>query len=80
LVGSFKQPPPGQPKSAPYNDKEEKMGEKLEGFDDAVARKNFRVVVIRPDVVEMLDLNPESAHREIYTFENNDWKSVETWP
>lgn len=56
------------------------MGEKLKGLDDTVARKNFRVVVIRPDVVEMLDLKPESAHREIYTFESDDWKVVETWP
>lgn len=58
------------------------MGEKITTLDDPVARKNFRVVVIRPDVVEMLDLNPDSAHREIYTFDtkSDDWKTEETWP
>lgn len=82
VQGSFKQPPPGRPKSEPYNDGEEKMGEKITGLDDVVARKHFRVVVIRPEKVEELSLAPDSAGRKIYTFnkETMGWDMEETWP
>ncbi|KAJ8611709.1 hypothetical protein MRB53_037820 [Persea americana] len=74
--GSFKQPPPGQPKSKPYNDKEEKMGEKVTGLDDKIARENFRVVIIRPQLVEMCDISdPSKARREVYTY--NDKNELE---
>lgn len=58
------------------------MGEKVTSLDDPVARKNFRVVIIRPEVVEMLDLKPESARRERYTYlpESDSWDQVTTWP
>jgi pyridoxamine 5'-phosphate oxidase len=81
-LGSFKQPPPGQPRDKPYNKDENKMGEKLTGLDDPVARKNFRVMVIKPEKVEELNLDPESAGRKQYTFneETHEWDLVETWP
>jgi len=58
------------------------MGEKLSGLDDSVARKNFRVVVIRPEKVEELNLDPEKAGRKKYTYneETKDWDLEETWP
>lgn len=82
LVGSFKQPSPGQDRSKPYDDKHEKMGEKLTGLDDEVARKNFRVIVIKPESVEELNLDPENAGRKKYTFNKKTavWDMVETWP
>ena len=75
------QPSPGRPQSQGKKD-EEKMGEKVTSNDHPVARKNFRVVVIRPQEVEMLDLNPDSARRERYTYQsdNGEWKQETTWP
>ena len=51
-------------------------------MDDAVARKNFRVVVIRPEKVEELNLNPDNTGRKIYTFnkQTSEWDMEETWP
>lgn len=82
-LGSFKNPPPGKPKDAPYDKDSLQLGTKVEDLHDETARKNFRVVIIRPDSVEQTDISdPEKAHRRIYTYqpENNDWETVETWP
>ena len=52
-------------------------------MEDTVARKNFRVVVIKPEVVESLDLSdPEKARRQVYTYDDStgDWKHEEKWP
>ena len=64
------------------DDKHEKMGEKVTSLDDETARKHFRVAVIRPQIVEELNLNPDKAGRKVYTFkpESGDWDMVETWP
>ncbi|RAR12447.1 FMN binding protein [Stemphylium lycopersici] len=86
IKGSFKNPPPGQPTSKPYDDKNLALGSKVDGLDDPVARKNFRVVVIVPDSVEQTDLsNPEKARRFRYTFDesaraNAGWRTEELWP
>lgn len=58
------------------------MGEKVDNLDDPVARKHFRVIVIRPEEVEMTDLNPESSRRERFTVNPDtlEWSKVETWP
>lgn len=59
------------------------MGEKVTSLDDPVARKNFRVAVIRPDHVEHLDLtDPAKARRLKYTFDaaSGEWSTEETWP
>ena len=69
--------------SEPYNDKDERMGEKVMSLEDPVARKNFRVVVIRPDEVESTNLSdPESARRQVYKFDpsSGSWSHEETWP
>jgi pyridoxamine 5'-phosphate oxidase len=85
-TGSFKNPPPGQPTSKPYDDKSLALGSKVDGLDDPVARKNFRLVVIVPDSVEQTDLsNPEKARRYRYTFDesnkaNAGWRTEELWP
>jgi len=59
------------------------MGEKVDSLDEAVSRRNFRAVVIRPDEVEMLDLsNPDVSRRERYTYDakTEDWRMETTWP
>lgn len=55
----------------------------MEDLNDSVARRNFRVVIIRPDEVEQTDLSdPAKARRWKYTFEESSgkWNVVETWP
>lgn len=81
--GSFKAPPPGRPTSEPYDDKNLALGTKVEDLHDPVARKNFRVVVIKPEEVEQLDLSdPTKARRQVYTYVEADgsWKQEERWP
>ncbi|KAG8628588.1 hypothetical protein KVT40_004461 [Elsinoe batatas] len=83
LRGSFKAPPPGQPTSEPYDDKNLKLGTKVEDLEDPVARKNFRVVVIRPEEVEQLDLSdPEKSRRQKFTYDSKtgSWSEAELWP
>ncbi|TKA67569.1 hypothetical protein B0A49_03072 [Cryomyces minteri] len=83
LRGSFRAPPPGQPTSEPYNDKELQLGSKVEDLNDPVARRNFRVMVIKPEQVEKLDLSdPVKARRQKYTFVDSsaEWKHEECWP
>ena len=40
----------------PYDDKNLALGEKVEDLKHKVARENFRVAIIKPDVVEKLYL------------------------
>lgn len=56
-TGSFKAPQPGHPKSEAPSDPALKLGHKVDDIHDPIARRNFRVVVIIPEVVERLDLN-----------------------
>ncbi|CAA9965103.1 Pyridox oxase 2 domain containing protein [Pyrenophora teres f. maculata] len=86
IKGSFKNPPPGQRVSEPYDDKNLALGSKADDLNDAVARKNFRLVVIVPDEVEQTDLSdPEKGRRYRYTFDesakaNGGWRTEELWP
>ncbi|KAK7729072.1 hypothetical protein SLS57_002304 [Botryosphaeria dothidea] len=73
----------GRPVTEPYDDKNLKLGQKVEDLHDPIARKHFRVVVIRPQEVEQTDISdPEKARRYLYTYEENtgDWKMQELWP
>lgn len=82
-VGTFKNPPPGQPVDQSYDDKNEILGEKVEDLEDPVARKHFRVMVIKPEEMESVDLSdPSKARRQVYTFDDKtgEWSHVETWP
>jgi len=59
-------------------------------LDDPIARANFRVVVIKPDEVEMCDIKePTKARRHKYTLfqeksESGEvewkWTDEELWP
>lgn len=79
----FKQPPPGQSVSKPYNNEEEQMGAKVTTLDDPVARRNFRVVIIKPEHVESVNLTDlAAARRQRYSFDpdTGEWHHEETWP
>lgn len=52
---------------------------------DPIARENFRVVIIKPNVVEQLDISdPAKGRRWNYTFvekkEQGEWLTEELWP
>nr|POE66653.1 hypothetical protein CFP56_72076 [Quercus suber] len=81
MRGSFKAPPPGMPKGQPYDEQNLQLGAKVEDNVDEVARKHFRVVIIKPEEVESLDLkDPASAKRMVYKFDGTEWSETETWP
>ena len=89
-VGSWKNPPPGTATNGQEPDKEHQLGQKVEDLHDPIARENFRVVVIKPEEVEQLDLSdPATARRWKYTFvvekgqgadAKGEWKVEELWP
>lgn len=95
MRGSFKNPPPGTPRAeapGPGEGLGQKVGDELLG--DEVARKNFRVVVIVPDEVDVCDLSdPADQRRWLYTYVGpaaeakktggeviDGWEKVEVWP
>lgn len=95
MRGSFKNPSPGTPRANKPGEGEglgQKVGDEL--LDDEVARKNFRVVVIVPDEVDLVDLSdPADQRRWLYTYVGTgakatkpcgvvegDWEKVELWP
>lgn len=83
--GTYKNPLPGSPVDSGHPDKDHELGQKVTDLHDLIARENFRVVIIKPNVVEQLDLSdPGKARRWKYTFvENNgqgDWLTEEQWP
>ncbi|KAK7511036.1 pyridoxamine 5'-phosphate oxidase-domain-containing protein [Phyllosticta citriasiana] len=83
MRGSFSGPPPGLPVDQPYDDEHLELRRPVEDVNDAVARKNFRVVVIKPEQVEKIDLSdPKKAWRHLYTFvkETSEWRTQELWP
>jgi pyridoxamine 5'-phosphate oxidase len=88
MRGSFKNPVPGSPVSIPPQEKELALGQKVDDLQDEIARKNFRVCIIRPEEVEQVDLSePDKARRWKYTFVGSDgedaigeWKTEELWP
>ncbi|KAJ6444294.1 O-methyltransferase gsfC [Purpureocillium lavendulum] len=90
MRGSFRNPPPGTPRSrAPAPDSGLGLGQRVDDVDDEVARRNFRVVVIVPDEVDRVDLSdPENGRRWNYRLEGDEeggsgpaqWKVTELWP
>jgi pyridoxamine 5'-phosphate oxidase len=57
------------------------VGMKLEDDNDPLARKNFRVMVIRPFEVEAVDVNdPQTARRQRYTYKDGSWSHQTLWP
>lgn len=95
MRGSFKNPPPGTPR-ANRPGKGEGLGQKVgdELLEDELAKKNFRVVVIVPEEVDLVNLkDPADQRRWSYTFVGRgakaskaggviegDWEKVELWP
>ena len=55
----------------------------MEDLEDPVARANFRVVIIKPEIMESVDLSdPAKARRQVYKFDesNGQWTHTECWP
>lgn len=85
VAGSFKNPPPGRSISEIPDDPNLRLGQLVPDLQDPIARKNFRVVVIRVDEVDQLDLSkPEECRRwkftSIPTEDGERWEEVELWP
>ncbi|KAJ9366711.1 hypothetical protein DTO282E5_8612 [Paecilomyces variotii] len=87
MRGSFRNPPPGHPVTEVPSDPNIKLGQKVHDLHDPTARKNFRVVVIRPEEVERLDLNDyENPRRFQWKSIGDDgeqgqrWVETELWP
>lgn len=86
MRGTFVQPPPGQDKRHDVKEGKLGMGEKLDvGLQEAPveARRHFRVLVVTPDEVEMVDLkDPSKAYRKSYFYDEakGTWSEVEQWP
>ncbi|RKF53881.1 putative zn 2cys6 transcription factor protein [Erysiphe neolycopersici] len=89
MRGTFKNPPPGVPISTTFDNSRLKLGQIVDDLHDEVARKNFRVIIIKPEKVEKLDLNCplETRRRWLYTYTRNKnntepdfWTEEECWP
>ena len=86
MVGSWKNPHPGTPTKGQEPDPDHQLGQKVEDLHDPIARANFRVVIIKPDEVEQLDISdPVKARRWKYSFVvegggQGKWETEELWP
>lgn len=95
MRGSFKNPSPGAPRAqapGPGEGLGQKVGDELLG--DEVARKNFRVVVVVPEEVDLVDLHdPADQRRWLYAYVGagakakmpggqvlGEWEKTELWP
>ena len=90
IQGTFKNPPPGQPRSQVPKDPVFQLGQEVTDLHDSVARGNFRVVIIIPEEVERVDLsNIDNARRWKWTLTDDEvgtdssqprWVETELWP
>ncbi|KAL4802387.1 pyridoxamine 5'-phosphate oxidase-domain-containing protein [Aspergillus unguis] len=84
MRGTFKNPPPGTPRSEAPSNPELKLGQKVEDLKDPVARQNFRVLLIWPQEMERLDFsNPDDVRRTNWALtdaEAGKWTETELWP
>ncbi|KAL4931647.1 uncharacterized protein BDV17DRAFT_288710 [Aspergillus undulatus] len=84
MRGTFKNPPPGTPRSEKPSDSQLKLNQKVEDLKDPVARANFRILLIAPQEMERLDFsNPDDVRRTNWVLEDEEqgkWKETELWP
>lgn len=95
MRGSFKNPSPGMPranKPGPGESLGQKVGDEL--LEDEVAKRNFRVVVVVPDELDLVDLSDSADQRRwLHKFVGTEaqvtmpggviegqWEIVELWP
>lgn len=79
----FAAPPPGRPVNEPVEGEHVNVGDKTEDLYHPIARKHFRVVIIKPEEVESVDLSdPVAARRQFYKFDagSGKWSHQELWP
>jgi hypothetical protein len=93
VQGSFRNPSPGSPVSIPSSNNALFPGQKVTDNEDPIARQNFRVVIIKPQEVEQVDLSDASRSRRWkFTYVGasspqpnhgekiGDWVLEELWP
>ena len=80
MRGSFRNPPPGTPRSKSPGPGLG-LGQVVDDLHDSIARENFRVVIIVPEEVDKVDLSDPGDHRRWnYKLEGGEWKTEELWP
>lgn len=88
MRGTWRNPTPGTPVPAAgqeHSKETGELGQKVTDLHDPISRSNFRVMVIKPDKVEQLEISdPATARRWRYIFEIDDgkasWRTEELWP
>ncbi|KAL1899607.1 hypothetical protein Cpir12675_001376 [Ceratocystis pirilliformis] len=81
MRGSFRNPAPGTALSSGPGREGLGQGQSVEDLHDALARENFRVVLLVPDEVDYVDLSDSSkAKRWLYTIDGGEWGAQELWP
>ena len=93
MQGSFRNPSPGSPVSIPPSNDALFLGQKVTDNEDPIARQNFRVVIIKPQEVEQVDLSDlgrsrrwkftyvgVSSPQSNYGEKIGDWMKEELWP
>jgi len=69
MRGSFRNPPPGRPRSTAPEDPRLRLGQRVTDLHDELARSNFRVVVVVPHEVDRVDLSDgEDPRRWLYRY------------
>ncbi|KAL7921697.1 pyridoxamine 5'-phosphate oxidase domain-containing protein [Trichoderma austrokoningii] len=84
MRGSFRNPPPGSP-LAQEPEPGFGLGQEVEDVHDALARENFRVLVIVPENIDQVDLSDPKRgkrwnHRAEVSGSEISWRTTELWP
>jgi len=80
MRGTFRNPCPGRPVSEGKGGEGLDLGQAVEDLQDKIARENFRVVVMVPDLVDRVDLAEDKrARRWIYGYVGEGGEGEETW-
>lgn len=94
MRGSFRNPEPGRSKALLVEGEGLGLGQDVEDLEDAVAKRNFRVVVIVPHEVDLVDLSDmKNPKRWLFVLRKDssaaqipggemigEWEKVEVWP
>lgn len=83
--GCFSNPPPNKSTSTSKPNDTLKQAQNIEDLHHAPSRSNFRVVVVRPEVVECMNLAPPpESKRHVWSLrggrDNAHWEEDERWP
>jgi pyridoxamine 5'-phosphate oxidase len=85
MRGSFANPPPGVPLSEVGGEKGGRVENEAvgKGGEEEKARRNFRVGVLVPEVVERVALSEDFGKAKRWVWDKDDggkWRETELWP